>query len=223
MCNFFKRNKKKKKIGRRTYFQNSRRSDSKIPATRACGTISTQTFDFFHTVSMRAKILAMHLSHALKSDNLSLTVMNDELTNANERVDEGLKRNRPAKEPFRNLWSPIFPFFFPFFPPLPLFSFSDSGTDDSKIYIYIYVCMRVNIIYLSYACVHARIVTGMNRSGWRGECRPIRKGVVLNHASRSIPHFHSANDSRRVVIFKKRKRKKKRVASRSNVLHRFSN
>lgn len=70
--------------------------------------------------------------------------------------------------------------------------------------------MRVNIIYLSYACVHARIVTGMNRSGWRGECRPIRKGVVLNHASRSIPHFHSANDSRRVVIFKKRKRKKKK-------------
>lgn len=142
--------------------------------------------------------------------------MNDELTNANERVDEGLKRNRPGKEPFRkisHLWSPIFPFSFPFSLLSPLFFLSRTQelTIRKNIYIYIYVCMRVNVIYLSYACVHVRIVTGMNRSEWRGECRPIRKGVVLNHVFfRSILHFHSANVSRRVVIFKEKKKKKSR-------------
>lgn len=122
---------------------------------------------------------------------------------------KGWKGTDQLKNLSETFGRPFFHFSSPFSLPSPFFL---SRTQELTIrkYIYIYVCMRVNIIYLSYACVHTRIVTGMNRSGWRGECRPIRKGVVLNHASRSIPHFHSANDSRRVVIFKKRKRKKKK-------------
>ena len=64
---------------------------------------------------------------------------------------KGWKGTDQVKNLSENLWSPIFPFFFPFFPSPSLF-FSDSGTDDSKkkIYIYIYVCKHN--IFIICAC-----------------------------------------------------------------------
>lgn len=125
---------------------------------------------------------------------------------------KGTDQVKNLSEKFPTFGRPFFHFLSPFPSSPPFFSFLGlRNWRFEKIYTYICVCMRVNVIYLSYACVHARIVTGMNRSGWRGECRPIRKGVVLNHVFfRSIPHFHSANVSRRVVTFKEKKKKKSR-------------
>lgn len=138
--------------------------------------------------------------------------MNDELTNANERVDEGLKRNRPGKEPFRkisHLWSPIFPFSFPFSLLSPLFFLSRTQelTIRKNIYIYIYVCMRIFII-----CVCTR--THCNRNEQIGVERRMQAHSKRRGSQPRVLSFDSSfpfsERSRRVVIFKEKKKKKSR-------------